>query len=145
MSGEKKSWKNTGREKESWGKISTGRNLVTCKKFSHFSPTFFFPIRCKLIEIINLNLYRKNTTNIQATPSESDRHLALTVYRFAHGCFFTILRDILCKLKPLIVDVFNHVIRKLATHSLILGSTHDDLLLQKKKRLWGDYWWKSTP
>ena len=41
LSGEKKSGKNTGREKESWGKISSGKNLVTCKKFSLFSPTFF--------------------------------------------------------------------------------------------------------
>ena len=32
LSGEQKSGKNTGREKESLG---------TCKKFSHFSPTFF--------------------------------------------------------------------------------------------------------
>ena len=26
-------------------KISSGKNLVTCKKFSYFSPTFFSPIR----------------------------------------------------------------------------------------------------
>ena len=43
LSDEKKSGKNTGREK-SW-KNSLGKNLVTCKKFSHFSPTFFSPIR----------------------------------------------------------------------------------------------------
>ena len=35
-----KSGKNTGREKESQGKISLGESLATCKKFSHFSPTF---------------------------------------------------------------------------------------------------------
>ena len=34
---QKKSGKNTGR-----GKDSSGKNLVTCKKFSHFSPDFFF-------------------------------------------------------------------------------------------------------
>ena len=38
---EKKSGKNTGQEKESRGKILSGKNLVTCKKFSHFSPNFF--------------------------------------------------------------------------------------------------------
>ena len=41
----KKSGKNTGREKESRGKISSGKNLVTCKKFSYFSSTFFSLIR----------------------------------------------------------------------------------------------------
>ena len=41
LSDEKKSGKNTGWERESWGKISLGKNLVTCKKSSHFSPTFF--------------------------------------------------------------------------------------------------------
>ena len=41
LSSEKKSGKNTGREKESLGKISSGKNLDTCKKFSLFSPTFF--------------------------------------------------------------------------------------------------------
>ena len=41
LSGEKKSGKNTDREKESRGKISAGKNLVTCKKSSHFFPTFF--------------------------------------------------------------------------------------------------------
>ena len=45
LSGEKKSGKNTGREKESRGKISSEKNLVTCKKFSHFSPIFFSPIK----------------------------------------------------------------------------------------------------
>ena len=40
MSGEKKSGKNTGREKESRGK--SGKNLVTCKKFSHFSLTIMW-------------------------------------------------------------------------------------------------------
>ena len=45
LSGEKKLGKSAGREKESRGKISSGKNLVTCKKFSHFSPTFFSPIR----------------------------------------------------------------------------------------------------
>ena len=36
MSGGIKSGKNTGREKESRGKISSGKDLVTCKK-----PTVF--------------------------------------------------------------------------------------------------------
>ena len=42
MSGEKKSGKNTGREKESRGKISSGKNLVTCKNLVTF-PRLFFP------------------------------------------------------------------------------------------------------
>ena len=37
-------WKKIG-EKYWSGKISSGKNLVTCKKFSHFSLTFFPPIR----------------------------------------------------------------------------------------------------
>ena len=41
MSGEKNLGKNTGREKESRGNISFGKNLVTWKKFSHFSRLFF--------------------------------------------------------------------------------------------------------
>ena len=42
MSGEKKSGKNTGREKESPGKISSGKNLVPCKKlFPDFFPRLF--------------------------------------------------------------------------------------------------------
>ena len=45
LSGEKKSGKNTGREKESRGKISYGKNLVTSKKFSHFFPNLFPSIR----------------------------------------------------------------------------------------------------
>ena len=45
LSGGKKLGKNTGREKESRRKISSGKNFVTCKKFRHFSPTFFSPIR----------------------------------------------------------------------------------------------------
>ena len=32
-------------EKYLSGKRESGKNLVTCKKFSHFSPTFFPPIR----------------------------------------------------------------------------------------------------
>ena len=48
LSGEKKSGKNTGRVKGSRGKISLGKNLVTCKKFSHFFPTFFSPIRYEI-------------------------------------------------------------------------------------------------
>ena len=31
--------------KKSRGKIKSGENLVTCEKFSHFSPGFFLPIR----------------------------------------------------------------------------------------------------
>ena len=42
MSGEKKSGKNTGREKESPGEISSGKNLVPCKKlFPDFFPRLF--------------------------------------------------------------------------------------------------------
>ena len=32
-------------EKYWLGKRKSGKNLVTCKKFSHFSPTFFSPLR----------------------------------------------------------------------------------------------------
>ena len=42
MPDEKKSGKNTWWEKERRGKDSSGKNLVICKKFSHFSPDFFF-------------------------------------------------------------------------------------------------------
>ena len=35
-------WKKIG-ERYWSGKISSGKNLITCKKFSHFSPDFFFP------------------------------------------------------------------------------------------------------
>ena len=38
---EKQSGKNTGWERESQEKNSLGKNLVTCKKSSHFFPTFF--------------------------------------------------------------------------------------------------------
>ena len=37
-------WKKIG-EKYWSGKRKSGKNLVTCKKFSYFSPTFFSPIR----------------------------------------------------------------------------------------------------
>ena len=32
-------------EKKNRGKRKSGKNLATCKKSSHFSPTFFSPIR----------------------------------------------------------------------------------------------------
>ena len=48
LSDEKKSGQNTGRKKGSRGKTSSGKNLVTCKKFSYFSPTFFSSIRYSL-------------------------------------------------------------------------------------------------
>ena len=48
LSGEKKSGENTDRKKGSRGKTSLGKNLVTCKKFSYFSPTFFSSIRYSL-------------------------------------------------------------------------------------------------
>ena len=44
-SGKKKSGKNTSRVKKNRGKIKSGKKLVTCEKFSHFSPGFFPPIR----------------------------------------------------------------------------------------------------
>ena len=37
-------WKKIG-EKNWSGKRKSGKHLVACKKFSHFSPTFFSPIR----------------------------------------------------------------------------------------------------
>ena len=42
-------WKKIG-EKYWSGKRKSGKNFVTCKKFSHFSPTFFSPIRYILFE-----------------------------------------------------------------------------------------------
>ena len=64
LSGEKKSGKNTCRENESLGKISSGKNLVICKKLSHFSPTFFSPIRYSInySTVYRLCLYDSNVT-----------------------------------------------------------------------------------
>ena len=45
-SGGTKLGKNTGSQKGSHGKMSSGNNLVTYKKFSHFFPTFSSLMKC---------------------------------------------------------------------------------------------------
>ena len=49
-------WKKIG-EKYWSGKRKSGKNFVTCKKFSHFSPTFFSPIRYQNTFLLNQNKF----------------------------------------------------------------------------------------
>ena len=64
LSGEKKLGKNTGREKESRRKISSGKNFVTCKKFRHFSPTFFSPIRYLIPKSYHLDFKERRNSDL---------------------------------------------------------------------------------
>ena len=82
LSDEKKSGQNTGRKKGGRGKTSTGKNLVTCKKFSYFSPTFFSSIRYSLrtntsyrLPGNSLSSYRLNFGNKQC-----DTHFQIQYY-----------------------------------------------------------------
>ena len=73
------------RWKKNRGKRKSGKNLATCKKFSHFSPTFFSPIRylnkklsltyqelktCKTFENSRSNQDSKRNLNKLMNPKE---------------------------------------------------------------------------
>ena len=93
LSGEKKSGKNTGREKKDRGKISFGKNLVTCKKISHFFQTVFSPIRYNTSLVTNLNMLKISmlsnclvvqSPSIQASRVQASKHPESQRSRFKH-------------------------------------------------------------
>ena len=42
---------------------------------------------------------------------EDHRHLALTIYRMAHGCSFKVLKDLFGVSQPVAMETFNQIIR----------------------------------
>lgn len=55
----------------------------------------------------------KQPTNMVPNPIEDHRQLALTLYRMAHGCSFTVLKDVFGVSQSLATATFNKVIRVL--------------------------------
>ena len=55
----------------------------------------------------------KQPINMVPNPIEDHRQLALTLYRMAHGCSFTVLKDVFGASQSLATAMFNKVIRVL--------------------------------
>ena len=55
----------------------------------------------------------KTPPNLVPEPTEPNRQLGLTIYKLAHGCTFTVIRDVFGISKYLATQSFNHVVREL--------------------------------
>ena len=94
LSGEKKNRGKTlvGKKKDRV-KISSGKNLVTCKKFSHLFQTFFSPIRYNTSLVTNVNMLKISmlskclvvqSPSIQASRVQASKRPEFKRSRFKH-------------------------------------------------------------